>query len=332
MDAKITKQRIGRMLSYDWIKIVAVIAAVILGWSLVFTTTATRIQPWQEFTVFSYSSNVPLDDGYYTRQQGILQDGVFSYETIETHTYDLSTQKDMAHTMLQTRLSTNEGDVLFLPNAPDATNPVEKDEQTTYPRTYVQAMLSSYPSNFFDIEKYLQGMDEYLDEYYGGDHTTGTLDEDKVKQAFLDRVKANKDKRFKTEKQKQAGALDEVERIRKYKTAYDEFTGFLQDGIVTLETVTAVNPDGTVIKNETTDEPALEGKFALNLCPDVTTMGKLSNWYSYVDETVEKPAMTSKNMCVMFFDMYDVDDSYEYESLVYVTYIIKDCYTPVQNG
>ena len=57
MDAKITKQRLGGMLSYDWFKIVAVAAAVILGWSLVLTMTATRITPAQQFTVFNHYAN-----------------------------------------------------------------------------------------------------------------------------------------------------------------------------------------------------------------------------------------------------------------------------------
>jgi hypothetical protein len=201
-----------------------------------------------------------------------------------------------------------------------------------YKNSTAFAVLLSYYSSFFDIEKYLQGMDEYLDEYYGGDHTTGTLNEEQVKQEFVARVKANKDKRFKTEKQRQAGALLEVERVRKYKTAYDEFTGYLELGIVKLEYVEAVNPDGTIMQNPATGEPEYAGKFALNLCPDVTTMGKLSNWISYLDESTEKATVTSKDMCVMFFDMYDVEDWREYESLLFVTHIIKDCYTPVQNG
>ena len=42
MDAKITKQRLGLLLSYDWIKIIGICAAAVLVWALLFTTMATR--------------------------------------------------------------------------------------------------------------------------------------------------------------------------------------------------------------------------------------------------------------------------------------------------
>ncbi len=45
MDAKITKKRLGAMLSYDWLKIVGVAAAIIVVWMLIFQMTATRIMP-----------------------------------------------------------------------------------------------------------------------------------------------------------------------------------------------------------------------------------------------------------------------------------------------
>ena len=57
MDAKITKTRLSRLLSYDWLKIVGVIAGVILVWSLIFTMTATRITPAQQFHVLNYVGN-----------------------------------------------------------------------------------------------------------------------------------------------------------------------------------------------------------------------------------------------------------------------------------
>ena len=54
MDAKITKTRLEQMLSYDWIKIVAVALAAILAWSLVFTMSATRITTTQQFVIMNY--------------------------------------------------------------------------------------------------------------------------------------------------------------------------------------------------------------------------------------------------------------------------------------
>ena len=52
MDARITKKRVGHMLSYDWIKIIAIAAAAIVLWSLLFTMTATRATVGQTFYLY----------------------------------------------------------------------------------------------------------------------------------------------------------------------------------------------------------------------------------------------------------------------------------------
>ena len=327
MDAKITKTRLTRMLSYDWLKIVGLALAFIVFWSLIFTMTATRIQPYQQFTIFSYHSNAGLSDMYYNRMK-VLQQDVFSHQTLEVDSYDLSAQASMSSTMLQTRISTDEGDLVFVPMEGDKDNEVKDGDTVTYPRTYVETFFAGYAANLFDIEKYLEGMDAYLDGYYYGDHTAGVMDETLVKTSFINRVTASKDKRYKTDKQKQAGALLEVERIAKYKVAYDEFMGYLGAGIVRLETVITRNADGSEMTDEETGEVFMQGKYALNLCPNVNTMGKLSEWYQYNAGTNDNPLWTAKDMCVMFLDMYAVEDGYEYESLLFVTYLIKTCYTP----
>ena len=54
MDAKITKTRLGLLLSYDWIKIVGSWVAVVLLWLLIFTMTATRATTGQSFELYAY--------------------------------------------------------------------------------------------------------------------------------------------------------------------------------------------------------------------------------------------------------------------------------------
>ena len=54
MDAKITKKRLGHLLSYDWIKMILAVVLAIVVWSLVFTTSATRITNTQRFVVCNY--------------------------------------------------------------------------------------------------------------------------------------------------------------------------------------------------------------------------------------------------------------------------------------
>ena len=54
MDAKITKKRLGLLLSYDWLKILGICVAAVLLWSLLFTTMATRATNGQRFEMYLY--------------------------------------------------------------------------------------------------------------------------------------------------------------------------------------------------------------------------------------------------------------------------------------
>ena len=90
MDAKITKLRLNRMLSYDWLKIVGTAAAVIVAWVLIFTMTATRITSAQTFTVANYVGNNSLSTGFTKSFNTAYADGVFSGEVIEFGTVEFN--------------------------------------------------------------------------------------------------------------------------------------------------------------------------------------------------------------------------------------------------
>ena len=330
MDAKITKQRLSGMLAYDWLKIIGIVLAVIIGWSLVFSITATRILPTQQITVFSYTCNDKLSPAYYDREDALVNANVFSHEIKEVYTYELAEQKDSAGTMLSTRLSTGEGDLMFAPKEPDLNYGYVVGEEVTYPRTYIESLLTARPLQYFDVEKYLADISAWLDTWYDGGHESGTLNEDEVKKDFITRYTVKKDKRYRTDKQRQAGAVLEVERVKKYKSAYDTVMQALADGNVRLERVQTRNADGSLWCDEA-GNPIRDGMYALNICPNEpsnpNTVSKFRDWYRYNPSTdKDKPALSAKNMCAMFIDMQEVDDTCEYESLVYVAYLINDCY------
>ena len=56
MDAKITKSRLANLLSYDWLKIIAAILAVVFLLIVFFTTIKTRAREEQIYTVYAYST------------------------------------------------------------------------------------------------------------------------------------------------------------------------------------------------------------------------------------------------------------------------------------
>ncbi len=338
MDAKITKKRLARILSYDWIKIVAIAAAFILVWSLIFTTTATRITPAQQFTVFNYHSNNLLGDDFHTSYSNALgRDKIFSYEIIETNTNDLkSAGEEMAFTLLDTRVSIEEGDVMFVPNIPDLSSAyTDENGQTQYERTYAQTFFYRTHMYLFDLDPendkgYFKQMERYLNLFYTNGYTDeNSLDKAKVEETFKARITANKDKRFKKDEQIAQGVQDEIARIEKYRDALVEFYGYLADGTVTLTTMELKDENGKVLK---------EGKYGINLCPDETKTGELKKVFSYTTtesyeengETKERPVVTAKDMNVMLFKFAGVETSFEYESLLYVNYIIRNALSATQ--
>ena len=57
MDNRFTKKRIANMLSYDWIKMIAVVLGIVFVWILAFTIGAPRASEGQVFGVYYYVGN-----------------------------------------------------------------------------------------------------------------------------------------------------------------------------------------------------------------------------------------------------------------------------------
>ena len=86
------------------------------------------------------------------------------------------------------------------------------------------------------------------------------------------------------------------------------------------------------------DSYEIKGDFFINICPETDKNGnKLTATDSMVDyvahtvvetdaETGEtKNVRTAKNMCVAFFDLKGVEEGFQYESLLFLTYLIDTC-------
>jgi hypothetical protein len=144
MDAKITKYRLSRMLSYDWLKIVAIAVAVIFAWVLIFTMTATRITTTQSFVVYNYMGNMPVSNTkFYTAYDKAFNSGVFSYEVLEVECYDLPANAEYAYTVLDSHLAADEGDVVLVADIDNKARPYTKDGKTLYD-SYVQTFIGTY--------------------------------------------------------------------------------------------------------------------------------------------------------------------------------------------
>ena len=320
MDAKITKKRLAQMLSYDWVKIVAFAVGAILIWSLIFQMTATRIKPSQKFQVYNYYCNESLGNDFYRAYESMGNNKNFSYEVLEMNITDLSRSEGQHFTQLDAAVQTNDGDLIFVPNVGDENYKTETDGVVTYEYTYVESFAQRYFPYLYDLDLenengYFKRLEKYLDNFYtGGWEQKETLNEEKVKASFRERVKQNEDKRFKKDEEIERGATWEVERIQKYRDALERFYSYVDEGIVSF----------TRVELKSNGQTYASGVFGLNICPDVSKTGELKKLVSYKDIN---DVSTAKDMNVLFFKFGAEEDSFEYEGLICVNLMIEKAKT-----
>lgn len=326
MDAKITKERLGRMLSYDWLKIVGICIAVIFVWVLVFTTSATRITTAQQFTVVNYFGNAATTNTSFSKDfASAYQNGLFSYEVLDITEVDVGGNKEVGGTLWQTRLATEEGDVVFVPNIINPDSEFEVNGQK-YQETYLQNLARGQRFLLADLDRnktgsYFKKLESFLNMYYQGDYLAGSLNEELVKRDFLARIEKNKDKRFKKPEQIEKGIQDEIARVKKYRDALIEFDKHVADGFVEFTTT-------KVLDNET-GEVLYEGVFGINICPDPAKMPNLTKLTGYWEEVkneageTQAPKLSAKDMHIALLVFDSIEDSFEFEDLLYINHVIR---------
>ena len=323
MDAKITKKRLSQMLSYDWMKIVLVAAAVILVWTLVFTTTATRIIPSQSFGIFNYCGTTVTTrfSDYPTSTKDI-----FSYEVIEKSSQDVTTGgEEYALQIMEARLTTDEADVLFAADIEGGYLQYTVDGETKN-TTYLEDFLYRFYRYAYRLDGengFLAQMKTYLDGYYGGDyHNAEALNEEKIEADFRARIKKNKDKRYKKESQIQEGLTGEIDRIQKYRQALIDFHTYLDLGYISLTEKTLYFSD-----NDGNPMP-ITGCFSVNICPNEKMADVKKDVYyreTVVDE--ETGAETTKtaatNMNIVIINDVETESGFEFERLAFINYLVQ---------
>ncbi len=322
MDAKITKQRMGRMLSYDWLKIVGLAAAIIFFWVLVFTTTATRIKPSQQFGVANYMGNVSATSNLQNHLNGALSDGKFSHEVLETTAVDIALDESTAYQLLEARMATNELDAMLVSQEGDPSSATTaEDGSTVYSLTYLDRFTNSYYHQLYDVELLLSEMAAYLNGYYGGDYTNeSALDKAKIEGDFRARLAAKKDKRYKKEAQIQTGIQGEIERVQKYRAALISFTEYLGKGYISL-TKLSYEYEGI--------EYFKDRAYSVNICPETAPkamrekMASFVGYYkTYTDESgTEQTTVAAENMQVCLINDGG-DRDFRFEGVLYVTQLV----------
>ncbi len=325
MDAKVTKRRLGVLLSYDWLKILGLIAGVIVIWSLVFTMTATRITPAQQFTVFNHYANASVEyTSFYDHYERAKSNDVFSYEVLENDVIDLpAAGEQYIYTMCDTRFATSEGDMMFVPNILDTSTEELGEKQMSYPETFT----ARYRSVLCDWDTFMQEARTYLNSYFGGNYKTGELNKEKAERIFRSKVEQSKDKRFRRKSKLEQGVKDEYTRLQKYRDALVQLEAYLEDGTVKLQSVQYKDGTGEPYKNA--DGSVFdERNYLLNICPDESKASKLKNLVYYGKENADGAKVASaQDMCVMLFKLEEMDENFQYETLLYVNHVIASSLT-----
>lgn len=348
MDAKITKARIGHMLSYDWIKIVAICAVVVVVWVLLFTTLAPRATLGQTFEIYVYSrvslrSNLGSLDSLHGNNS--LSYSALSYDVLDMSQNNLIDGSE--NTVMSAHFAAGQGDVLFISSyeydsGEDDENgdPVMTSDLYEYITGYMgySAWLggeNEYPygsaQNNPNRQDYLTSCRQYLEQYYTGDIAAASAEQDKqaIEEDF--RARIDGDNRYKRESQIQAGLVQEYERIEDLRIAYNNVVGYLSadnkgaDGEtptlsipgldLTVQSENDENGDGTVDGNDTRQ---VKGYFSF----DLSNVPGLENILTTTRSADETATSQSVNMVIVNPRMQE--EALRYEQITFLDYIIKE--------
>jgi len=309
------------MLSYDWLKILLTAVAGIVVWSLLFTITATRIQPSQSFGFYTYTGTNATAK---FAQLPNRTESLFSYEVIERTTEDISSYgEEYVTQVMEARLTTEEADVIFVANVDGGSIQYTLDGET-HTTTYLEDFLYRFHAYAYRLDGengYLQQMQNYLNAYYLGDYTNpDNIDVAKIESDFRAKVKQTKDKRYKTEEKIRVAVQNEIERIQQYRQSFIDFNNYLEQGYIALEETTLY------FNNESGgDATTITACFSINLCPDETLMGELKKevYYRVTDEETGEMKSAIQDMNLVIIKDQTQNYGFDFEKLTFVTYLVQ---------
>lgn len=332
MDNKITKRRFSDFMAYEWLMIIIVSVIAIIVFELVYTVSAVRLTVGQEFK-FYLDTSVSSDT---TAIYDLIQkDQTFSFDVLKVNSEKLDSQ----YNVLSTRLSIQEGDVLFT----DCKEPEQDAKDKTI---QLKSMVDkhggySYNQMLKDAKSYL--LDNFMvDGFEEKDLTLekfdyGNLDVQKIEKVFRQRMK--KDNRFRKEGQIKEGVDAEILRIR---TLYEDVIKF--DYLLSLE---QSNPE--LFYKYTKYEQMLEGvekqeevDLYQKLVDREVADGRGDNVYALrlgaltafaTDQDKSNPSKyftvndedDAKNVVLMVFNFRGYQPHLQYECISFINAFVEDC-------
>lgn len=322
MDARITKSRITRVLSYDWIKMIAMVVAVVLVWSLLWTMFSPRASVGQTFDLFVYSDFAGKGAGEALSEA--KEGGAFSYDVLKFGSRELLS--DYYSTIMSAVTPSGEGDVMITSDFPEA---VEKNESKA--RTFIDGygnIVYSYDALIADAKNYCTSNDFVISNGEGG----YSLNSAAIEVYFRKRMKD--DPRFRTEEKILAGLENEKARIKKvWNDAVSvEYVLTSHPELIweydRYEQTVNAQPEGDK-KQEYEDMKNEYGggvkKYGVNLGKLSGGEKQITDLYSKVvyDDEGKIVSSTADGIIMFVFNFKSMQPDLQYESLGFVKYIIS---------
>ena len=301
MDARITKQRLANMLSYDWLKIIGAIALAAVAFCVFFIMIATRATDGQSFYVYAYNGLTEGAD-FNRLDEDLKNKKVFAYDILDIGCESFKSSKVYGTATFTARRSAGEGRVMFV----DDVRKEDKDGK-------VSSTLLSFLDNagtpnekfafFLDPEVFLNDCEKYLQDFFGED-LRGELNTEKAREAFM--ARNGKDKRYRTAAKKEAGVLQEEARLKK-----------LNDDYLTVK---------EAVENKTLDftrYTGFEGKvhtvgFSMKALNKITSL----LYYTVKDEE-GKTVQGKDDIVLCLFDNGKREGDLKYETVNFLAYLVR---------
>ena len=311
MDAKITKQRLSNLLSYDWLKILVVIAAAVGVLALLFTMTATRPTNAQTFSVYSYT-DVQMGRDKGTLNDTLKEKNVFSYDILEINSESFFSN-DYASQAFSARRAAGEGTVIFTSSVDGegkASN-MSGLYSLTIDNIYSGEAISRgcyNPQYFLETE-----IKEYLVEYFGQD-LQGDLNKEAARIRFMDRN--GRDKRFRSQESKERGVQQEEQRLEKLREDYLAMKTAFEEGKLFY---TAVNAETAETPTYRWGESCPEGFYPAAV--NVSALPKIIDLFYCID--AEGKATNETLQMVIFRNQSDAAYDLNYETASFLSYLVE---------
>lgn len=281
MDKTKSKKDFTNALSYNWLKICAFTLIAAIVWMIVFSVISPRVTNGQTFYFYTFGDieSIDLKSLVKNAQSG----GALSYDVREIVASKVA--KDEAH-RLTAYLGAGEGDVI-----------VVRDDTFNFGL-----------SGFYDIDSLLADTEEYCMKFSSSE-SEFIIDEQKVREDFLKNKK--KDKRFKTQKQKEEGVVLAEERVANmYKSAVylKKVLTYCDENNVDIRKITKLNEK---------DETEQEKTYALKL----SAIDKAINCFSTRDADGK---LTTEGLYIAVFDYRGIQGNAQFETVGFLAYLVRN--------